>query len=204
MPKFSIIMQCFLGEYKGAASNREEKLIRAIDSVIGQSMKDWEMIVVADGCEKTFDIIEGKYAKEKRIDCFLIKKQAIWSGGARNFGLKKANGDLVVYLDADDCFGSDHLKIISEEAKDFDWVWFNDLVKTKESEKERQTFINQKFQHGTSNICHKRSLNAMWTSTGYGYDDWGLVQHLLKLSKNYIKIKTPQYVVCHIPKLLDL
>ncbi len=200
MPKFSIIMQSFLGQYKDAASNREEKIVRAIDSVIAQSFKDWELIVVADGCEKTFSIIENKYPDAKQIDCFLIAKQVIWSGSARNFGISQAKGEFIIYLDIDDYFGVDHLRIINEQIQDKDWVWFNDLVKTNGKEVERTAMINQKFQHGTSNICHTRSLNARWTSVGYGYDDWGLVQHLLRLSNNYAKINTPQYVVCHVPK----
>lgn len=197
-------MQCFLGEYKGAAKNREQKLLRAIDSVLVQSFTDWELIVVADGCEKTFELIEKNYSGNNKIDCFLIQKQTIWSGSARNFGLKKASGEWIVYLDADDILGPNHLSIIKDEVANYDWIWFNDLVKGEKKNIERTALINQKFQHGTSNIAHKKSLGALWTAVGYGYDDWGLVQHLLKLSKNYSKIKTPEYVVCHIPKKLDV
>jgi len=205
MPKFTVIMQCFLGDYAGAASNREEKLVRAIDSVIAQSFTDWNMIVVADGCEKTFDIIEKNYSNEKRIDCFLIPKQPMWTGTARNIALKNADGEWIVYLDADDYFGQNHLEIIDKQTEGNKWVWFNDKVKTKEgSEVERRCSISQKFQHGTSNIAHQLSLKAMWTSGGYGYDDWGLVQHLLRISKEFKKIETPEYVVCHIPKMIDL
>lgn len=197
-------MQCYLGQYQGAASNREEKLVRAIDSVIGQGFDDWELIVVADGCERTYEIIASKYAKEKRIDCFLVKKQPMWSGSCRNFGISKATGEYVVYLDADDFFGTTHLSTINRELDSFDWVWFNDMVPVNDSFLERNALITQRYQYGTANICHKRSLGAKWTSSGYGMDDYGLGQHLLSLSKNYEKIATPEYIVCHIPGKIDV
>lgn len=202
MPKFSIIMQSFLGDYKGAASNREEKLKRAILSVLAQSFSDWELIVVADGCDKSFDIV-ANYS-DSRIDCFLLAKQTMWSGACRNFGISKATGEYIVYLDADDYFGVDHLKKISTGMGENDWVWFDDHVKTKSSTIERTALINQKYQHGTANVCHKRSINANWSITGYGQDDWGLTQSLMRASKNYTKIGTPEYIVCHIPNKIDL
>jgi len=110
-------MQCFLGDYPGAASNRDEKLVRAVDSVLAQTFTDWNMIIVADGCEKTFDIIEKNYSKEKRIDCFLIPKQPIWTGTARNIALKNASGEWIIYLDADDLFGPNHLEIINRRRR---------------------------------------------------------------------------------------
>jgi hypothetical protein len=62
--------------------------------------------------------------------------------------------------------------------------------------------IKQKFQSGTSNICHKRILNVRWQGGQYGYDDYSAVQSLLKYP-DYQRIETPEYIVCHIPKKLD-
>lgn len=197
MPKFSIIMQCYLGSYPNAASDRENKLIRAIDSIISQTYKEWELIVIADGCEKTFEIVSEKYANNNKVDCRLIQKQIIWGGGPRNYGISQAKGEYIVYLDADDFFIKDHLQKIIESIGNYDWAYFNDFVKTKGGEVERECIINSKYQFGTSNIIHRRSLNAQWTSFGYANDDWGLVEHLKKLSKNYGKINGG-YVVCHI------
>lgn len=207
-PKFSLIMQCYLGDYPTAASNREEKLIRAIDSALAQTFKDWELIIVADGCEKTFDIVQEKYSANENIDCRLITKQTTWGGAARNYGLKIAKGELVCYLDSDDVFGPNHLQIINDNIGSYDWAYFNDFVYNKinttgapanlEKNIERDCVIQVKNQFGTSNIVHKLSLGAMWSGIGYAQDDWALVEHLKKLSSNYGKIKTPEYIVCHI------
>lgn len=201
--RFSVVMQCFLGPYKGAASNREEKLIRAVDSILNQSFQDFEVIVVADGCNKTYDLIFSKYEHDNRVECILIGKQPLWSGRARNYGIDHAKGGYVVYLDADDKWGVDHLKKIDEQLEDHNWVYFNDIVLNKRGEKiERECFIDQRFHNGTSNICHKRSLAVRWNGSSYGLDDWSIVKSL----NNYkgVKINTPEYFVCHIPLKLDV
>lgn len=202
--RFSCVIQSFLGEYVGAAKGRDGKIIRAIDSVLNQTFKDFEIIVVADGCEKTFDIIADNYSDHENIDCILIKKQPLWSGRARNFGIQKAIGEYIVYLDIDDKWGENHLQKINDQLKNYDWVWFNDSIINNRGEiQERHALITQKYQNGTSNICHKRELKIGWNGGAYGMDDWSAVSCLL-VYKNYAKIETPEYYCCHIPHKLDV
>lgn len=197
--KFSVILPSYLGEYTRAASNREAKLIRAIDSVLNQSFKDFEVIVVADGCQKTFDLVCEKYLDEEKIECFQITKQPMWSGKQRAFGISKADGEWIAYLDSDDYWGPDHLDIIENNLWDYDWVWFNDYLMDKQSRPhERQCMVKHKFQAGTANIAHKTELVVDWNGKDYGYDDWSAIQSLLRYP-NYKKIETPQYYVCHLP-----
>lgn len=205
--RFSVIIPSFLGAYENAASNRDTKIIRAIESVLNQTFEDFEIWVVADGCEKTFNIIEDKYINDERINCLLIRKQPIWSGAPRNYGINKASGDYIVYLDIDDVFGPNHLAIIDSELTRLNnptWVWFNDMLKKKKVEGfyERQILINQRFQCGTSNICHRQDALVRWGGSGYGLDDWGAIQQLQRYG-NHAKIKTPEYIVCHLQQGLD-
>lgn len=202
--RFTVVIQSYLGEYVGAAKGREGKILRAINSVLEQSFQDFEIIVVADGCEKTFEIISNAYIDEERIDCLLIKKQPLWSGRARNFGLQRAKGEYIVYLDIDDKYGVDHLMKINDQLGSYDWVWFNDsIIRNDGRIQERNSLITQKFQNGTSNICHKKSLEIGWNGGSYGMDDWSAVSCLLKYP-NYAKIATPEYLCCHIPHKLDV
>ncbi|MES2395655.1 MAG: glycosyltransferase family A protein [Bacteroidota bacterium] len=202
--KYSIIIQSYLGPYKGAAANREEKIIRAVNSVLKQTFEDYEIIIVADGCQKTFDIICQNYLDHENIECFMIQKQHEWSGHARNFGIEKASGDYILYLDIDDYIGANHLEKINGQLGGYDWVHFNDIVIRKDGlHEERECMIRQKFQNGTSNICHKRSLAVKWNGNGYGLDDYSITQALLRYPKQ-AKIETPEYYVCHIPGFLDV
>ncbi len=203
--RFSIIIPSYLGTYQHAASNRPTKLLRAIDSCLSQSFTDFEVMVVADGCEESFDLVASTYEDIDNVDCLLIRKQQLWSGIPRNYGINKAQGDYIVYLDADDKLGENHLAIIDAQLNEYDWVWFNDLLMKRDgSHYERNILINQRFQNGTSNICHKRNLSGInWNGAGYGLDDWGVIQQLQRYTNN-AKIKTPQYFVCHTQQGLDV
>jgi hypothetical protein len=56
---------------------------------------------------------------------------------------------------------------------------------------------------GTSNICHKRSINIGWDN-GYGHD-WKFIEKLIIYSEGHFeKIKGSNYIVCHIPRKLDI
>lgn len=104
MTKISIILPVF---------NAEKYIKRAIDSVLNQSLTDFELIVVNDGStDATSDIING-YSDE-RIS--VINQANQGPGSARNNALKLACGEYVMFLDSDDWFCEDALKIAYSEA----------------------------------------------------------------------------------------
>lgn len=197
-------MPSYLGDYRGAAKGRDSKLVRAVNSCLSQSFKDFELIIIADGCNRTFEIIKENYSDD-RITCILIQKQELWSGAVRNTGIKNAKGEFILYLDTDDMFGNDHLKIIDDELKKIqsDWVYFDDYIVRGKSFDIRLCNIDNKSENGTSNICHKRSMNVYWANTGYAHD-WHFIQDLKNTSKQYQRIQTPRYYVCHIPFQYDI
>jgi glycosyltransferase involved in cell wall biosynthesis len=191
-------MQSYLGDYPGAANDRETKIIRAIDSIINQSIDDWELIVIADGCEKTFNIVSEAYEKNNKISCYLIPKQEAWSGTARDLGKMLAKGDYCIYLDIDDYYGLKQLETISNQLADYDWVWYNDLIWVNDW-KERLCNIKRIGQNGTSNVCFKRELKVNWSIyTGYAHDYY-FNQQLVKKYPNCAQINALGYYVCHLP-----
>ena len=199
--RFSIIMPSYIANYRGSASNKEGKIVRAIDSVLCQSFDDFELLVIADGCYKTIDIVRN--ITDKRIRLFYIEKQTMWSGLVRNTGLEMAKGEWIVYLDIDDMFGEDHLQIINDQIGDEDWVWFNDRSWDKGQEQFNEHHCGLTKGHcGTSNIAHKRGL-AGWAMKGNYLHDWVFILRLMQASQNYKRIETPSYLVCHCPHLLD-
>lgn len=202
--RFSIILPTYLGEYAGAAENREEKLKRAINSVIKQSFTGWELIVVCDGCEQSFKIA-SKF-KDERISVHLIQKQPTFSGSVRNYGISRATGEFIIYIDSDDMWGSEHLRIVdagikSGEKEEYDWVFFNDITLIEKDWEMRVCSPTQIGMCGTSNIAHRRSLEIYW-DRGYAHDFY-LIKQLLK-KKNYKHIGYAEYFVCHIPRHYDV
>ena len=196
--KFSIIMPSHLMPYPGnecSIEDKKEKLRRAIKSVLEQSFKEWELIIISDGCQHTIDVYQ-EFSDNSNIICLYVEKQQSFSGFIRQSGIDKAKGERIIYLDSDDKYGEDHLKNIDESFKG-QWCYFNDCVNNEE--RDVYPVLNS---IGTSCICHRRSLNVTWSGCDrYGHD-WLFIKQLL----NYegFKIDGGQYNVCHIPKILDI
>lgn len=204
---FSIIMPSYLGSYRGAASNRREKLIRAIESVRAQTIDSWELIICADGCRETYDLVCRNYATDFAIECVLIAKRPYLDPEIRNFPLTYAKGEWVVYLDSDDYYGPQHLETILNAGiihnQSEDWFFFNDWIPVNGKWVQRN--CQQAFgKCGTSNIAHRRGLSVKWTSDRYGHDDWRFIQDLKANYKNNTTITAGQYYVCHMPGRFDV
>lgn len=89
--------------------NAEKYLNKCLDSLVNQTKKELEFILVNDGStDKTEEII--KTYKDKRIKYFKNKNQGI--GKTRNFGIEKATGKYIMFLDSDDYFREDACEIL--------------------------------------------------------------------------------------------
>ena len=100
MPLFSIIMPTY---------NRAHLVSTAIESVINQSIRDWELIIIDDGStDETHEMIIPFLEKHKNISYFWQDNQG--KGGVRNVGISKAQGAHVTFLDDDDYLLPNHLE----------------------------------------------------------------------------------------------
>lgn len=91
-PLISVIMPVF---------NAEAFLSRSVESVLGQSYKNIELILVDDGSADGSGKICAEYALgDKRIK--IISQKNSGPAAARNSGIRNATGDFVFFLDADD------------------------------------------------------------------------------------------------------
>lgn len=92
------------------AYNSERFIAESIESVIAQTFTNWELIVVDDGStDNTAKIVKGFSSIDSRIKYFYQPNQQM--GKARNTGLQNSNGKLIAFLDSDDIWVSDKLKI---------------------------------------------------------------------------------------------
>ena len=90
--------------------NVEKYLKKCLSSIMKQTFKNFEVIIVNDGSpDNSQDIIDSfKKRYPKKIKAF--KKENGGLSSARNYGLEKASGDYVVFLDSDDWFEPDYLE----------------------------------------------------------------------------------------------
>lgn len=89
-PKVSVVMPTW---------NKGHLIQNAILSVIGQTYKDWELIIVDDGSEDHTYFVVRQF-KDPRIRYFKRSHEGLV--GARNFGVSQAKADIIVHQDSDD------------------------------------------------------------------------------------------------------
>lgn len=99
--------------------NRENKLKKAIDSVLDQTFKNWEILVIDNySKDNTKKLVKGY--KNKNIKFFRIKNYGVIAK-SRNFGIMKSKGKFIAFLDSDDIWMEDKLyecnKIIKTNSK---------------------------------------------------------------------------------------
>ncbi len=81
--------------------NVEKYLPRCLDSVLNQTFKDWQAILVDDGSTDKSGKIADKYARhDKRF--VVVHKENSGVSDTRNYGVKKARSEYLMFLDADD------------------------------------------------------------------------------------------------------
>lgn len=96
-PFFSIVIPLY---------QKEDYISRAIDSVVFQTFRDFELLIVDDGSTDSGPEIVSRYS-DKRIR--LIKQTNQGVSAARNRGIEEAKANYIAFLDADDKWESSFL-----------------------------------------------------------------------------------------------
>lgn len=111
-PLVSVIIPCF---------NSELWIASCLKSVYNQSHKNIEVIIVDDGStDETAEIIQ----KVKKQNTYYLYKPNGGVSSARNFGIKKANGELIAFLDSDDFWHKDKIETqVNAIQKGFDLIY---------------------------------------------------------------------------------
>lgn len=108
-PLVSIIVPTF---------NQSDFIATTLRSISDQTFKNWECIIVDDGStDETREIVNKIILNDNRFYFFSIKNSGVAS--ARNFGLSRAQGDFIQFLDSDDIISINRvekcLEIISND-----------------------------------------------------------------------------------------
>lgn len=117
MKKISVIVPVY---------NVEKYLSQCLDSIIHQTYKNLEIILVDDGSTDSSGLICDNYSqKDKRIK--IIHKCQGGLSDARNAGLKIATGEYISFIDSDDFIDKNMYSILINNTQKYnsDIVWFN-------------------------------------------------------------------------------
>lgn len=88
--------------------NGENTIDRTIQSILGQTYSDFELLIIDDGStDRTLAIVDR--VKDKRVKVFSYANGG--SSVARNRGIAKASGEFIAFIDADDLWTADKLQL---------------------------------------------------------------------------------------------
>ena len=96
----------------------EKYIDKCLNSLVKQSLKEIEIIVVNDGTKDNSQKIIDKYVKKYPDKIKSYMKENGGQGSARNYGLKKATGEYIGYVDSDDFVEKDMYKKLYNKAKE--------------------------------------------------------------------------------------
>lgn len=151
MKKVSIIVPVY---------NVEKYIRKCLDSLVNQTLNDIEVIVVNDGSPDNSQSIIDEYVKKyPKIVKSYIKENG-GQGSARNYGLERATGEYIGYVDSDDYVSLDMYETLYNKAKNDDAdivVCSHTVVYEANGNK-----IEEKLFNGTDD----NRLNALFNNAG--------------------------------------
>lgn len=100
-PKYSVVIPVY---------NRPDELRELLNSLVAQSFRDFEVLVVEDGSTKRSEVVYEEFAGRLRIQYFT--KPNTGPGPSRNFGFQHAKGEYFVVFDSDCILPPDYFGIV--------------------------------------------------------------------------------------------
>lgn len=148
----------------------EQYLDNCIQSILSQTMQDFELICVDDASLDNSAILVEKYLKTDNRVSLIKHKENKGLGGARNSGIYAANSEYIICVDSDDTIKKNMLEELIKASKEnyFDVVCCGfDEVNTKGKKLHTHTFPNNDFKNSNNNvdvftIVNTSFCNKLW------------------------------------------
>ena len=200
MKKISVIIPVY---------NTEKYLRRCFDSVIAQDYKNLEIVIINDGSEDNSEQIINEYKKKYPELISYYKKENSGVADTRNFGIEKAQGDYIMFLDSDDYIDRALLKTLEEYVnKNIDLIKFK-LQRANEEGKTLEIVSGATFEKTTGEdgfnklystdvlldspcvYLIKKEIfvkNSLKFAVGTEHEDFGLVPFIIVLAQTMVSI----------------
>jgi glycosyltransferase involved in cell wall biosynthesis len=183
--------------------NRKKKLERAILSVLNQSYKNWELIIVDNYSTDNTEKLVKNFNSDK-INFFQINNNGIIAK-SRNFGISKSRGEYICFLDSDDFWHLDKLFHISKYInKGFNLIYHDMYLFNKKYFKKKTSYCRN-LSHPiykdllyngpafpTSSVCvNKKIINTLGfdeSSEFLAWEDYDAWLNISKITEKFIKV----------------
>jgi teichuronic acid biosynthesis glycosyltransferase TuaG len=176
--------------------NSSKFIDKTISSIINQSFKKWRLIIIDDASDiKTKNILQ-KYKKNKKIKIFFLKSNK-GDGFCRIFGIKKANSKFIAFIDSDDIWKKNKLKLqlnfMNKNKYEFTYTAYTAFFKKNNFSTKRKilppnkldfhNFINNTSIATSSMMIRKKFIKKLKLSKSPNFEDFYLKCQILKTIK---------------------
>lgn len=177
--KNKVILSIIIPNY-----NKEKYLKRCLDSIISQTNKNVEIIVVDDcSTDSSIDILN------QYNNLILIKnKKNLGISDSRNVGIKYASGEYISFMDADDYLLSNYIELIIEKIKSNDDLYIFDVKKEC-----NQKVYSHNLDGQYSFEYYIKNYTKDFLKPNISYWIWNKIFKKSILNKNHIKFKKCNY-----------
>ncbi len=202
MVKYSFIVPVY---------NTSKYLKKCLDSLVKQTFKDFEIIIVNDGSTDNSKDIISKYEK-KYDNIMVITQKNAGLSMARNNGVKKAKGKYLLFVDSDDYVEKDLLKELDKEIEDSELLRFQVITEDEQGNNikifEEESFNEMKGYDAFKIISNYHFVepaccyvykteyylnNKFSFKKGVYHEDFGLVPYIIYKSMKVKSINYPGY-----------
>lgn len=150
--KYSIVVPVY---------NTEKYLKRCIDSVLNQTYKNFEIIIINDGSKDNSKEILNEYKNNKQIK--IINQENHGLSYSRNVGIKEASGDYILFLDSDDFYQIELLETLNKNITNEEIIKFGfmDFKNSTQTPNKTIKFKNYKGIFALKHLIESRTIFEM-------------------------------------------
>ena len=189
--------------------NSTNTIKRAIDSILSQNTDlEYEIIVVDDGSTDNAEQVLKCYENDERIKYY--KKENSGVADTRNYGVKMATGEYIIFVDSDDYISESLLKDIEPYLlNEIELIkWSSVFVDERQNEilkPESVAFDNTTGEHGFNNLFGiDNLLDCLWNyaikkelmiefPSGTYHEDFAIMPLIILNAKSFVSIDKREY-----------
>lgn len=187
----------------------EPYLRQCIDSIVNQTYRELEILLIDDGSPDNCGAICDEYAqKDVRIRVFHTENRGL--SAARNLGLEDATGEYIGFVDSDDWIEPDMYETLLREATETDadmvvcGVWYERKGRKRKSRLESacfsgpkdslQALIDCKINNTVWNKIYRHEMfSTIFFPEGHNYEDICIMHRILACSRKTVINSEPKY-----------
>ena len=149
--------------------NAEKHIATCLDSIVTQPFKDWELILVDDGSKDSSLLLCENYA-QKYPNIRIFPKENGGVSTARNYGLQKAHGEYVLFVDIDDYLAENFFTALQDSSTKEDIIFLQykcfdnegNVTEGENIEVLPSTTEPTQIQHYLSKWLHQNIMRTPW------------------------------------------